>query len=100
MRQNEPTPTILQYATSRRSSRRVCATAFAIALAIYSGTWLVAAALADKSGVYFSNLTGHNVRFASHEHWPRPMQLLFEPAYRIDRWVRPHYWAWDGPFEL
>jgi hypothetical protein len=101
MQQEARDPIALHYGQARRFSRWSgrFMWAFAVLLFLYSSTWLLAAWQADCGG-YVTNLVGHNVRLAPHQNWPRAMRLLFEPAYRVDQWLRPSYWHWDGPFEF
>src|SRR5688500_17698200 len=98
MQQGVPNQMALQYGRSRRLSRwsRPAMFTFAILFLLYTSFWLVAAWRTERGG-YVTNLTGHSFRFPPHEQWPRAMRLLFEPAYRVDRWLRPTYWEWDGP---
>jgi hypothetical protein len=60
-------------------------------LTVYTVTWLCIASAGTLE--MFSGGT-HHYRMPGHTSHGDVIRMIFEPAYRIDRAIRPRYWHW------
>jgi hypothetical protein len=93
---------VLPYAERRQRrpfwTRRTAAglsKAFALLLLCYAGAWLSIA----NGGVDYDGGNWGTAYYRSPGHLYRGLvaSAIFEPAYRVDRWLRPKYWSWAEP---